>query len=120
MPISFLIKESPWRISARSDEEVGDTNFPLSEKEVVAWISFAVIFCCVCMSIPIMHLVPLLTDKDFSLEFATSVLMLLMFCGAFGRILGGMLGDYIGALPGYIIMSLGLSLIHISEPTRPY
>jgi len=116
VPISFLIKESPWRISARSDEEAGDTNFPLSEKEVVAWISFAVIFCCVCMSIPIMHLVPLLTDKDFSLEFATSVLMLLMFCGAFGRILGGMLGDYIGALPGYIIMSLGQTIFVIWFP----
>ena len=43
IPISFLIKESPWRISARSEEEAVDTNFPLSEKEVVAWISFAVI-----------------------------------------------------------------------------
>ena len=87
LPISFLIQESPWRISARTDTIQEDTDFPLSEKEVVAWISFAVIFCCVCMSIPIMHLVPLLTDKGFSLEFATSVLMLLMFCGAFGRIL---------------------------------
>ena len=54
------------------------TDFPLSEKEVVAWISFAVIFCCVCMSVPIMHLVPLLTDAGFPLEFATSVLMVLM------------------------------------------
>ena len=120
-----MIKESPWRISARSDEEAVDTNFPLSEKEVVAWISFAVIFCCVCMSIPIMHLVPLLTDKDFSLEFATSVLMLLMFCGAFGRILGGMLGDYIGALPGYIIMSLGQTIFvvwfpHLIAPATIY
>ena len=45
------------------------------------------------MSIPIMHLVPLLTNKVF-IGFATSVLILLMFCGAFGRIFGGMLGDY--------------------------
>mgnify|MGYP001172149543 FL=1 len=116
LPISFLIKESPWRISARTDSEQDETDFPLSEKEVVAWISFAVIFCCVCMSIPIMHLVPLLTDKGFSVEFATSVLMLLMFCGAFGRILGGMLGDYIGALPGYILMSLGQTVFVIWFP----
>ena len=125
LPISFLIKESPWRISARTDSEQGETDFPLSEKEVVAWISFAVIFCCVCMSIPIMHLVPLLTDKGFSVEFATSVLMLLMFCGAFGRILGGMLGDYIGALPGYILMSLGQTVFviwfpHLISPSTIY
>ena len=125
LPISFLIKESPWRISARTDSEQEKTDFPLSEKEVVAWISFAVIFCCVCMSIPIMHLVPLLTDKGFSVEFATSVLMLLMFCGAFGRILGGMLGDYIGALPGYILMSLGQTVFviwfpHLISPSSIY
>ena len=125
LPISFLIKESPWRISARTDSEQEETDFSLSEKEVVAWISFAVIFCCVCMSIPIMHLVPLLTDKGFSVEFATSVLMLLMFCGAFGRILGGMLGDYIGALPGYILMSLGQTVFviwfpHLISPSTIY
>ena len=125
LPISFLIQESPWRISARTDTIQEDTDFPLSEKEVVAWISFAVIFCCVCMSIPIMHLVPLLTDKGFSLEFATSVLMLLMFCGAFGRIFGGMLGDYIGALPGYILMSLGQTVFvvwfpHLLSPSTIY
>ena len=137
-PIALLIKESPWRESARNQVEPEPRTFPVSEKEVVIWISVAVIFCCICMSVPIMHLVPLLTDSNFSLEFATKVLMVLMICGAFGRIFGGMLGDYIGPLPGYILMSLGqtisvvwfpqvstmtgiyLSLIHISEPTRPY
>ena len=125
LPIAFLIKESPWRINARNQEEEEERSFPLSEKEVVAWISFAVIFCCICMSIPIMHLVPLLTDKGFSLEFATSVLMILMICGAFGRILGGMLGDYIGALPGYILMSLGQTIFvvwfpHLISPALIY
>lgn len=125
LPIAFLIKESPWRINARNQEEEEERSFPLSEKEVVSWISVAVIFCCICMSIPIMHLVPLLTDKGFSLEFATSVLMILMICGAFGRILGGMLGDYIGALPGYILMSLGQTIFvvwfpHLISPTSIY
>ena len=116
LPISFLIQESPWRISARTDTVQEDIDFPLSEKEVVAWISFAVIFCCVCMSIPIIHLVPLLTDQGFSLEFATSVLMVLMVFGAFGRIFGGILGDRIGALPGYILMSLGQTIFVIWFP----
>ncbi len=125
LPIAFLIKESPWRINARNQEEQEERNFPLSETQVVAWISIAVIFCCVCMSIPIMHLVPMLTDKGFSLEFATSVLMILMICGAFGRILGGMLGDYIGALPAYIIMSLGQTIFvvwfpHLISPSIVY
>ena len=68
------------------------------------------------MAIPIMHLVPLLTDQGFSLEFATSVLMVLMVSGAFGRIFGGILGDRIGALPGYILMSLGQTIFVIWFP----
>ena len=32
LPISFLIKESPWRISARSDDNQDDVYFALSEK----------------------------------------------------------------------------------------
>ena len=116
LPISFLIKESSWRIGARSDDNQDDRYFVLSEKEVVSWISLAVIFCCICMAIPIMHLVPLLTDQGFSLEFATSVLMVLMVSGAFGRIFGGILGDRIGALPGYILMSLGQTIFVIWFP----
>ena len=116
LPISLLIKESPWRVDARSDAISEERHFPLSEKAVVAWISFAVIFCCVCMSVPIMHLVPLLTDKGFSLEFSTFVLMLLMICGAFGRIFGGMLGAYMGALPGYFLMSLGQTIFVVWFP----
>ena len=115
-PIALLIKESPWRESARTQVEPDPRTFPISEKEVVLWISFAVIFCCVCMAVPIMHLVPLLTDSSFSLEFATKVLMVLMICGAFGRIFGGMLGDYIGPLPGYILMSLGQTISVIWFP----
>ena len=125
IPICFLVKESPWRESARTEAENEVRDFPISEKEVVTWISVAVIFCCICMAVPIVHLVPLLTDANFTLEFATSVLMVLMFCGAFGRILGGMLGDVIGALPAYILMSIGqtVSVVwfpHISTPLGIY
>lgn len=107
LPISFLIRESPWREKVRRTVEIEERSFPLSEFEVVAWISLAVIFCCNCMSVPIVHLVPLLTDQGASVESATSVLMVLMMSGVAGRILGGKLGDTIGALPTYAIMSLG-------------
>ncbi|MBK49441.1 MAG: hypothetical protein CL768_00160 [Chloroflexi bacterium] len=125
IPAALFIRESPWREKARTAIEQEPRDFPLTEKEAITWLCSAVIFCCICMSIPIVHLVPLLTDADFSIEFATSVLMVLMFCGAFGRILGGKLGDMIGALPAYILMSLGqtISVIwfpYLSEPISLY
>jgi MFS family permease len=110
LPIAFFIRESPWRLRIRNSTVVEERHFPLSEVEVIAWISVAVIFCCNCMAVPIVHLVPLLTDKGASVESATSVLMVLMFAGVAGRILGGKLGDLIGALPTYILMSIGQTI----------
>ena len=115
-PFSLLIKESPWRERARGaiNDELRD--FPLSEKEVITWISCAVIFCCICMSVPIVHLIPLLTDASFSEDFAASVFLVLMMSGIAGRIFCGRLGDIIGALPSYILMSIGQTISVIGFP----
>ena len=110
LPAALLIRESPGREQARLQLVDEERTFPLSEREVIVWISVAIIFCCTCMSVPIVHLVPLLTDSGFSLDQATTVLMVLMLSGALGRILGGRLGDLIGALPSYIVMSAGQTL----------
>jgi MFS family permease len=110
LPVAFLVRESPRRERARVTPEVEVLDSPVSEREAVTWICVAVIFCCNCMAVPIVHLVPLLTDAGRSMETATSVLMVLMFAGALGRIMGGKLGDIIGALPAYMLMSLGQTM----------
>ena len=115
-PFSFLIKESPWRERARIAIKDDFRDFPLSEKEVITWISCAVIFCCICMSVPIVHLIPLLTDASFSEDFAASVFLALMVFGIVGRIISGKLGDIIGALPTYILMSIGQTITVLGFP----
>ena len=107
LPIGLLVRESPRRQKARVSPETEVRHFPLSEQEVVLWMCLAVMFCCNCMAVPIVHLVPMLTDADYTLQFATSVFLVLMLAGGVGRIVGGKLGDVIGALPTYIIMSVG-------------
>lgn len=117
LPLALLIREPPSREAARLAPAIPDQHdFVLSEREVVMWISVAVIFCCNCMAVPIVHLVPLLTDAGQSVEFATRMLMLLMFFGVAGRVLGGRLCDMIGALPAYMIMSLGQTISVIWFP----
>ena len=61
----------------------------------------------ICMALPIVHLVPLLTDQGKDASVAASVLLVLMISGGFGRIAGGKLGDLIGPIPAYMAMSLG-------------
>lgn len=117
LPLALLIREPPAREAARLAPQSADSHdFVLSEREVVVWISVAVIFCCNCMAVPIVHLVPLLTDAGQSVEFATRMLMLLMFFGVAGRIMGGRLCDRIGALPAYMIMSAGQTISVIWFP----
>jgi len=125
LPIAFLVRESPRREQARITPEVEVRRFALSEKEVIAWISVAVIFCCNCMSVPIVHLVPMLTDANHSLEFATRVLLVLMLAGGAGRIAGGKLCDVMGALPTYMVMSAGQTIFvfwfpHIDQTVGLY
>jgi MFS family permease len=110
LPISLLIRESPSRMAASNAVGPEMRTVTLSDREVVIWISAAIVFCCNCMAVPIVHLVPLLTDQGHTTGYATGVLMVLMLCGAFGRILGGKLGDTIGALPAYMLMSFGQTI----------
>jgi MFS family permease len=125
LPLAFLIRESPLRERARAApvDEVRDS--PLSDVEVIVWVSVAVMFCCNCMSVPIVHLVPMLTDDNRSMEFATSVLLVLMLSGGVGRVFGGKLGDMIGALPTYMLMSVGQTISvfwfpHLSDAIALY
>ena len=116
LPLGFLVRESPVRLRAMQFPDDQPQTFPLKETEVLLWLSAAVLFCCNCMSVPIVHLVPLLTDAGQSLSSATSVLMVLMFSGVLGRILGGKLGDVIGPLPAYLLMSLGQTVFVLWFP----
>lgn len=107
LPCGFLVRESPWRIAARTTVAPDERDFSLSEMESIIWISVAIIFCCNCMAVPIVHLVPLLTDAGHTAEYGARALGILMVSGIAGRIMGGKLCDILGALPAYMLMSLG-------------
>jgi len=116
LPLALLVRDPPARIVARQLQPGGqgeELPVPLSPAVVLAWISVAVIFCCICMAVPIVHVVPLLTDRGIAPETAAGVLLTLMIAGAGGRILGGKLADVVGALPAYMMMSLGQTVVVI-------
>jgi len=113
LPLAFLVKDPPSRIAARSggppssDEQV----FVLPPREVVIWISCAVVFCCFCMAVPIVHVAAMASDRGVSPQSAAGVLLLIMLAGAFGRILGGKVADMAGVLKAYLIMSVGQTVL---------
>lgn len=119
IPIALAVKDSPRRTARDAGEppKMRDgTPFPLSSTVTVAWVSAAVVFCCTAMSVPVVHLVPLLTDKGLTPDSAVTIFLVLMIAGAGGRILGGRLADIIGALPGYAVMSVVQTSIIFAFP----
>jgi MFS family permease len=70
-----------------------------------------VLFCCTCMSVPLMHLVPLIQDRGFPLEDAGSVVFLMLIVAILGRIAFGKLADMIGAIKAYWIASCWQTLL---------
>ena len=109
IPIALLVRDNPQRREIQSNPSLNqkeDTSILLPPVIVVTWISLAVIFCCIAMSVVVVHLVPLLTDFGITSEDAVVIFMTLMFAGAIGRILGGKLADLVGPLKSYIVMSL--------------
>lgn len=112
IPLGFLIRQPQKAHSAASKdnasntlaaEEVSPTGLPTNL--VIAWLSVAIIFCCTCMSVPLMHLVPLIQDKGIAPEQAGSVLFVMLIAGIFGRVSFGKLADVIGAMPAYMLAS---------------
>jgi MFS family permease len=122
IPVALLVRDSPRRalvIAEAAPTQKDGNPFPLSPTIVVLWISCAVIFCCISMAIPVVHLVPLLTDNGLSPQDAVTVFLFLMISGVFGRIFGGKLADRIGALQSYAGMSvLQTSVIFIFPHTQ--
>ena len=112
--LAMLIRQPPQRTpaatpgDAAADDELS-TLIPANV--VVIWLGIGVILCCICMSVPLMHLVPLVQDRGFSLEDAGSVIFLMLAVAILGRIAFGKLADMIGAVRAYWIASCWQTLL---------
>jgi len=105
IPLALLIKEPPSQAAGAKAYDT-DEAAPLSPTAVMIWMSAAVLGCCSCMSVPLMHLVPLIQGKGLSAPEASSVLFLLLVVAILGRVAFGWLADIIGAIPAYMTASL--------------
>jgi predicted MFS family arabinose efflux permease len=107
-PMALLIRQPPKRAAAAASGEPNADDgspVPLSANAFVTWLSIAVVFCCICMSVPLMHLVPLIQDRGIALDDAASVVFLMMIAGVAGRVAFGKLADVIGPVRAYWVAS---------------
>ena len=118
LPLALLVRDPEARVRSAGGAapRTGENGFPLSHGETTAWLGAAVIFCCTCMAVPIVHLVPLITDRGIHPQTGAGVLAVLMLTGVIGRILSGKLADHIGSLGAYMIASFGQTVLVLWFP----
>ena len=106
LPAIFALKPPPVMIASAEEIRSSDDNqWNMPHRISITWLSAAGLFCCICMAVPIIHLVPLATDLKLKPETATALLLVMMISGTFGRLFFGSLADRIGALYTYFIAS---------------
>ena len=103
VPLALLMKEPPQPVQAVAGR--GEPAVPLPPGVVVVWLSAAVLLCCSTMSVPLMHLVPLIQGHHISAPDAGGVLFVMLCAAIFGRVAFGKLADMIGPMPAYMTAS---------------
>lgn len=103
LPLALFLRNAPLPATQSALSEETPSGLPNSL--ITGWISIAVVFCCACMAVPLMHLVPLIQGRDFPATDAGSVLFTLLMVAILGRVAFGRIADMIGAIPAYLLAS---------------
>jgi MFS family permease len=101
--LALLMREPPQHAAGRSRSDTDSTPLPVGV--VVVWLSAAVLMCCTCMSVPLMHLMPLIQGRGIPAPEAGGVLFVMLLAAIVGRVAFGKLADMIGAIPAYLTAS---------------
>jgi len=93
LPLALLIRRPPPADAASPAAAAAETRPPIPPNLLVAAMSLAALGCCTCMSVPLMHLVPLIEGRGFSAPQAGNVLFLMLIAAIGGRVAFGALAD---------------------------
>lgn len=98
-------------LSSRREDINSKVQLSISNKRVQVLLMFAGVFCCVAMSMPQVHIVPLCIDNGYGLAVGTEILSFMLFAAVASRVIFGFLSDKIGPIQTLL---LGSSLQAIS------
>ena len=94
------------------DEDINSKVYlSISNRQIQILLMIAGVLCCVAMSMPQVHIVPLCIDNGYGLAVGTEILSFMLFAAVASRVIFGFLSDKIGPIQTLI---LGSSLQAIS------
>ena len=112
VPLLFLLRPAPSVAQSQDQADRSDSNLWNTPHAItIPWLGLAGLFCCICMAVPLVHLVPLGIGLGCSPQTAAGLLLSLMISGVFGRLFFGWLADRIGGLLAYFLASLAQTAV---------
>jgi MFS family permease len=115
IPLALLLRQPPGAGSRLSQAAVGSGDrevvYALPRERLVMILCVAVLFCCITMAVPAVHVATLGADMGLSPNAAAGLLTVLMLFGLVGRVASGKIADSMGGLGSYIAFSLAQTVL---------
>ena len=99
------------KLTTQYEDINSKVNLSISNRQIQILLMIAGVLCCVAMSMPQVHIVPLSIDNGYGLAVGTEILSFMLFAAVASRVIFGFLSDKIGPIQTLI---LGSSLQAIS------
>ncbi|WP_424812809.1 MFS transporter [Roseococcus sp. YIM B11640] len=107
VPLALAMREPPpVRPMAGRATAARQTPTGLTPHRTLFTLSLAVMLCCTCMAVPLIHLVPLIQGYCIPAPEAGGVLFAMLIAAIAGRVAFGKLADVIGPVGAYLAASL--------------
>lgn len=101
-PLMGLITKPP----AAPGRSAGEgRRWTLSPRLSIPLLAAAAVLCCICMAVPLVHLLPYFVDDGRSPVSAAGLLLAMMLAGSAGRVAFGFVADRLGGLRCYALAS---------------
>ena len=118
IPLALLISNPPRAagLAARAGGSGDAKQYAIARHWLIAILCAAVVFCCICMATPIVHVVSLGSDYGLQPREAAGLLTAMMLFGIVGRIGTGRAADRFGNLQIYVVVSLAQTVLALWFP----
>ena len=106
-PAALMLRKPNVEIAGKGTAAARPPGWALPPELSVVLLSIGAILCCLCMAVPLVHLIPYFSDTGRSPASTASLVFVAMLAGTVGRVLFGSLADRIGGLATYALASGG-------------
>lgn len=111
VPLAFFLRDPPRAAAAEmAAAAFAPSPYRVPRPVMLVWLCVGVVFCCVCMATPIMHVVTYGADRGLGPRESAGLLAVMMVCGMIGRIGFGKLADRFGNIQAYMVASAGQTI----------